>query len=135
MRPRASGTRPMMLLSVVLLPAPFLPRRHTASPGSTRSEMPKSACPSPYPAHTSCSSSTLLLPEVDLLHPGIRLDLLRRPFRHHAALVHDLDAVGDGEHDVHVVLDQHGRHALLSHDLADQGNHARLVAERHAGGR
>jgi hypothetical protein len=36
--PERGGTRPMMLLSVVVLPAPFRPSRQTTSPSATSSE-------------------------------------------------------------------------------------------------
>ena len=40
MRPSRGGVNPMMLRISVVLPAPFRPRRATASPGPTRSDTP-----------------------------------------------------------------------------------------------
>jgi hypothetical protein len=40
MLPFLGGVKPMILLKVVVLPAPFLPRRQTASPSFTLKEIP-----------------------------------------------------------------------------------------------
>ena len=47
MVPRAGGVRPVMERSVVVLPAPFRPKRATTSPSPTPSESPCRMCPSP----------------------------------------------------------------------------------------
>ena len=46
-RPPDGRTRPITVLSVVLLPTPFRPSRPTTSPRATRSETPWSTCDFP----------------------------------------------------------------------------------------
>src|ERR1700736_3081296 len=43
--------------------------------------------------------------QIQLLHLGIRLDLVRRAFLEDAAVVHHRDALDHPQRDIHVVLD------------------------------
>ncbi len=47
MRPSRARGSPQIVISSVDLPAPLAPIRVTISPGSTRSETPRSACTAP----------------------------------------------------------------------------------------
>ena len=58
--------------------------------------------------------------EVGLDHRRIGANLLGRPFGDDAAEVQDVESLGEGHHEFHVVLDQQDRHAHLVADLANQ---------------
>src|ERR1700681_3043873 len=102
-------------LSVVLLPAPFAPSSDTISPSATTSEMPCSASTAPYRATRSWISSSIeRAAEIRGDHVGVARDLLGRSFRDVLAEVQHRDAVADGHHEVHVVLDEQQRRILLA---------------------
>src|SRR5713101_4502614 len=70
---------------------------------------------SPYPARTSrrlSASATMLFAEINLMHPPVLCDLLRRPLDQHLALHHDGDALREAKHEVHVVLDDQDGNVL-----------------------
>src|SRR4051812_49124644 len=107
--PPVVGSTPMTVLSRVVLPTPLRPITHIRRPSPTSRETPKSTRALPYPA-SSPSTDSILGPltrssQVDLLHPGIRADLLHRPLHQHLALVEDGDLRGVAPQEVHVVLD------------------------------
>ena len=62
--PSDGRSRPEIVRSVVVLPAPLEPMSATSSPVATVSDTPCSARMLPYQTWTSVSSSTARLPEV-----------------------------------------------------------------------
>src|SRR5512145_871187 len=107
--------KPMITLNVVDFPAPLGPITQTTSFSSTCSETPKRTWMLPYPAWTSRSSSWGMgpLPEVGLDHALVTLDRLGGPLRDLHAVVHHEDGLAVVHDDVHVVLDDENRLALL----------------------
>src|SRR5690606_6145996 len=89
MVPVVAGSRPKIVLSVVLLPAPLAPTRPTTSPSFTDQEPSRSTCTGPEPALTARSASMDRLPPQgrgdDLRIAG---DPLRPSFRNFPPLVH-----------------------------------------------
>src|SRR3989442_9392464 len=132
--PERTGSSPMMLSMVVVLPAPFRPTRHTASLLPTLSETRRRIWAGPRQV-SMASISSMHGPDQrrgDLL---VVPDLVRRPAREDGALVHGHDAIRVLEHDVHVVLDDHGGDVARSDDRADHVHDRRLLAGAHAAGR
>src|SRR5262245_35646755 len=133
MRPRWARTTAMMVLSVVVLPAPFLPRRATASPAWTVSDTPCSTWLSPSYASTPSTRSTAAsVPEVHAAHVGVLADVCRRALGEDLAVVQHGDAVGDAHHDLHVVLDHDD--GDLPGELAHEGGRALRLVGAHARG-
>src|SRR5580765_4282967 len=92
--PRRGRSRPEIVESSVVLPAPLLPTSATASPSLTRSETFQSTFVSPYAASTSRTSSMRRLrprgaraTEVRGHHGLVAHHLLRRALRDHAPAV------------------------------------------------
>src|SRR5919201_2386590 len=132
--PARSGSRPMMLSMVVVLPAPLRPTSTSASLSPTSSETCRRICARPRYVLIVCSSS-MGGPEHGVLHRLVAADFLRGPAGEDHALVHDHDAVGVLEDDVHVVLDHHGSDPFRSDDGADHVHDRRLLARADAAGR
>src|SRR5215471_1047127 len=120
------ATTPEIARRVVVLPAPFAPRSATISPSSTVSDTPCNARTAPYRAWTSVSSSSGIRArrrpgaEVRLDHCGVGLDLLRRAGRDRPSEVEDGDAVRHRHDEVHVVLDEQDRDAVVDAQPPDQ---------------
>src|SRR5690606_12733245 len=78
MRPDVGRRKPIIQLSSVLLPLPFMPSRATSSPSRTSRLMSRSTATAPYPA---CKpSTTSLFTEIHLLNLGTSDDLVRIAF-------------------------------------------------------
>src|SRR2546422_3613528 len=100
----------MIVLSVVVLPAPLRPTRQTTSRAPTSSETDRRI----WLAWTKTSTSARVGPagpgrpgrgpDPGADPPPVRLDRRRCGVGHHLALVERDDAIGVGEHDVHVVF-------------------------------
>src|SRR2546422_11679542 len=116
--PVRSGSRPMMLSMVVVLPAPLRPTRTTDSLSPTSSETCRRICARPRYVFMACSSS-MGGPEHCVLHRLVAADLFRAAAGENHALVHDHDPAGELEDDVHVVLDDHGGDPVRPDDRAD----------------
>src|SRR6266545_5917867 len=97
----------MMVLSAVVLPAPFRPTRQTTSRSRTSSETRRRMWLAWMNTSISLTASILVPPPADhhVHHPGVSLDLGGRGVGQHLALVERDDAVRVAEDDVHVVLD------------------------------
>src|SRR5207253_9125105 len=132
--PVRSGSRPMMLSMVVVLPAPLRPTRTTDSLSPTSSETCRRICARPRYVLMACSSS-MGGPEHCVLHRLVAADLLRAATGENQALVHDHDPVGVLEDDVHVVLDDHRGDPVRADDGADHVHDRRLLARADAAGR
>src|SRR5437667_1288820 len=100
----------MIVLSVVVLPAPLRPTRHTTSRAPTSSETDRRMwlawTKTSTSARVSIAGSVRPGPAADhgVDHPPVRLDRRRCGVGQHLALVERDDAIGVGEHDVHVVF-------------------------------
>src|ERR1700693_167871 len=97
----------MELISVVL-PMPLWPSSASDWPSSSASEMSASTTAWPYPAAKRArprSSGIEGLAEIDLLHPLIAGDLFGRSLDEQLAIDEHGNAIGEAEHDVHVVRD------------------------------
>src|SRR4030081_408127 len=143
--PDRTGSRPMMLSMMVVRPAPLRPTRETTSPSSTVSDTPCRMCAGPRKvlmASTSSSTWCSFVPssrqryaEKDVGDVLVHLDLFRRPVGEESAFMHHHDAVGVAEHDVHVVLDDDGRHRSGAHHRGYGIHDLALVAGADPAGR
>src|SRR3954454_11474992 len=124
MRPEAGRTKPLMVRSKVVLPAPLAPSTAVMVPGATCRETPSRARTAPYVVTTSVTASPSaiaasatdtahlpgllvdVLPQIRLQHLGVVLDLVRRAGSDDAAEVEDDDPVAHLHHEVHVVFDE-----------------------------
>src|SRR5690348_16957990 len=102
--PLRSGSRPMMLSMVVVLPAPLRPTSTTDSLAPTLRQHCRRIFACPRYVSTSVSSS-MARPEDGVLHRLVVADLLGLAAGEDLPLVHHHDAVRVAEDDVHVVLD------------------------------
>src|SRR5512140_581731 len=132
--PPRSGSRPMMLSMVVVLPAPLRPTSTTdsLSPMVSVSWRRMRACPRQV---STAASSSMGRPEDGVLHRLVVADLLGAAAGEDLPLVHDHDAVRVLEDDVHVVLDDHRGDLLRPDARGDHVHDRRLLAGAHAAGR
>src|SRR2546423_46543 len=133
--PSRRATMPKIDFSVVVLPAPFLPKSVTTSPCATSNSMPCRMCDSPYQALSPRTSSRLGMPGSEIgLH-----DLRVLGHRLVIALGEDLaalehcDAVREGGHHRKVVLDH--QHGAVRRDALHQRSDTFHVRVPHASGR
>src|ERR1700728_728231 len=118
--PRRGFTRPLIVRSSVVLPAPFAPSTAVIVAVSASTLTPSSAVTPPYPATRPSTASALLMgdSQVGRGHRGIGLNLGRRSGRDDLAEVEDGDRVADRHPQVHVML--HHDHRAVRSELADQ---------------
>src|SRR3981081_2835702 len=105
--PAVGRSRPEIVLSVVVLPAPLPPIKATISPTSTLNEMPLRT--SMWPSLTLMLSTLSILgppAEMGLDHLWIALNLTGRAFRDLAAEVEHPHALADLHDEAHIVFDQ-----------------------------
>src|SRR6476619_8654476 len=138
MVPWVGRSRPEIVRSVVLLPAPFDPINATSSPVSTRSETPWSARMFPYRTWTSVRSSiglsgTAGLPEVRRDHLRMTANRGRVALGDDAAVVEHLDPIAQVHDQRDVVGDEHDRDRLLVTEPADQPQQLLGLDRVHAG--
>src|SRR4051794_10100061 len=111
MRPDRGRSRPMMLLSSVVLPTPLRPMRQTSWPAPTSKSTPRKMSVSPYDT-CSCSIWSIafaVLAEVHLDHFRVALHFRHRALAEDAALVQHRHAAGDLPHERHVVVNDEQR--------------------------
>src|SRR5438309_3052672 len=132
--PERTGSSPMMLSIVVVLPAPFRPTRQTASLLPTLSETRRRICAGPRQVSMPWTSS-MGGPEQVRRHRLVPTDLVGRAARQDAALVHGHDPIRVLEDHVHVVLDDHRGDVVRSDDRGDDIHDGRLLAGADAAGR
>src|SRR3954469_9157096 len=132
--PPRTGSRPMMLSMEVVLPAPLRPTRTTDSCWPTCNDTLRRICARPREVST-LESASMGGSEDGVLDALVVADLLWRAARQHDPLVHDHDAVGVAEDDVHVVLDDHGGDAVGADDGGDDVHDGRLLARGDTAGR
>src|SRR5207302_1300576 len=145
--PARGGMMPMIERIVVVLPIPFFPSSVTTRPAFTSRLRPNSTWLAPYAAsRPSTRSITTISPlgsslrrlrrrlaphlalpavvalaEVGVPHLGVGAHLGRRSRHHDAPVDHDGDPIGQREHGVHVVLDEHDR--ALAAERPEQADH------------
>src|SRR5215207_3277050 len=149
--------KPEMVRSVVVLPAPLVPRSVTTWPWSTLKLIPLTAMTRPYATFRSLTSSivlTLLLErlefggvfgsgaDVGLDHPWVGLDLGWRTFDQGPSLDQTQHAVAEIEDEPHVVLDNDNPKTKIA-DSEDQllglpsllriHSRGRLIQQKHLG--
>src|SRR6266536_2755175 len=97
----------MMVASRVVLPTPLRPRTASEPRSPSETLTSSSTTVAPYPARTAVrvSASAMPLAEIDLAHAGMLGDLPGRALAQDLALHEHGDALGEAEHEVHVVLD------------------------------
>src|SRR5689334_10524219 len=105
-------TMPTIELISVVLPVPLRPSSASTWPSASASDISGSTTASPYPARRPWMerrSGIGRLAEIDRPHLRIARDLVGRALGEQAAIDQHRDAVGEGEYEVHVVLDQEHR--------------------------
>src|SRR5262245_12958437 len=140
--PAVGWRRPEMVLSVVVLPAPLLPRIVTISPRPTWRATPRSAGISPYETSSDSTLSTVRSArdcaspaEIRLDDPRARLNLPRRALGDLLAVVQDGHAIGDLHDHAHVVLDQDDGEVQVGDEPAQQAHERPSLTLAHAAGR
>src|SRR5262249_54721423 len=107
--PARGTSSPMMVRSVVVLPAPLLPINVTTSPRSTVNEMPRRARILPYALCTVCRASKVErspCAQIGFDHLRITLDVTRRTLRQLGPVIEHCDPVGNAHDYLHMMLDQ-----------------------------
>src|SRR5262245_11305849 len=124
----------MMVRSVVVLPAPLRPTRHTTSRSRTSSDTRRRMWLAWMNTSISWTESTSgrapPAPDDHVDHPRIGLYLGRRGIRQHLALVQRDDAVRVAEYDVHVVLDLDDGAKSHAPGCAHENLHDRVLVRR-----
>src|SRR5437764_11676685 len=130
--PPLGRTMPMSDRTVVVLPMPLRPSKVTASPGRTPNETPNSTWLCPYAVTSASTSSITPRPPRRDRRAALRdcADLLGRAGGDDAPVDQHRDAVGEGEHGVHVVLDENERLAAL--EEGEQRDHALSLLHPHS---
>src|SRR5919198_3196935 len=124
-RPVRGVSNPEIVFISVDLPAPFGPRTHTISPGSTRRAAPHNTWKSPWATSSPSTVSTrrpsprVRLTEVGLDHPPIARHVVGLSIGDDLAQVERHDALSDRGQHLHVVLDHQERESGLV-QLTDQ---------------
>src|SRR5690349_965077 len=136
--PWVGRSRPEIVRSVVLLPAPLEPMRATSWRRSTRNDTPCSARMLPYRTWTSVSSSigpsgTARLPEIRRDHLWMVADGRRVALGDDPAVVQHLDPVAQVHDQRDVMGDQHDRDVLLVPQPPDQRQQLLRLDGVHAG--
>src|SRR5712691_10531415 len=140
--PRVRRASPMIARKVVVLPTPLRPSSAAHSPPFTSRFTPCRMCSLPIWTWTSSSLSmhrlldvvfVLGAAEVSFTHALVGGDVLRAAGGEDRAQRHHGDVVGDLEHDLHVVLDDHD--VDRASELADLADRALGFGRAHAAGR
>src|SRR5437762_2595545 len=131
--PARGLSRPIMLLSSVLLPTPLRPIRQTSSFGPTSRSMSRRTTDSPYATDQFwiCNSVIFVpvLTQVDFDHLRVALYLVHRALAQRLAFVQHGHAVRDLADEGHVVIDDDQR-VLAGHRQQQLAGSLRL-ARRH----
>src|SRR5438132_1392908 len=125
--PGRARCSPAIVLTSVLLPAPFGPMTETTSPASTSSVASHTAGASPYAMASRRTSSNMGLAQIDLDDARGAHGLARTAGGDDLALVQHHHAVRQLEDGAHQVLDEEDGDPALA-DLADQVDRARDLA-------
>src|SRR3954463_3841377 len=129
--PANAGSRPMMVLSIVDLPAPLRPSRATTSPAATWSCTSNRTWARPYPPSTCCISS---IAKVHLAHSWIAAYCRRRPAGDHFSAVQHEHTVCEAEHRFHVVLGKQHGDVVVARQGSNE-THERVALLRRRAGR
>src|SRR5438270_718119 len=123
-RPRRGRSRPVIVLSSDVLPAPFAPSTAVMPPCSTVRLTLSIARTGPYDAlrsstsSTGCESLAVSRAEVGLEHVRVLLHLRGRSARDQPARVEHHDLVANRHHEVHPMLDD--KHGHCAAEAANQ---------------
>ena len=157
----AGRTSPLIVLRVVLLPAPLPPIRVTISPSvdverdplegmdvavvacGRRRRRGAAICHQAAPVGGAAGSRRRRLggaaprpkrpaAEVGLDHPRVALDLARRALGDLQPVVEDGDPLRDAHHDPHLVLDEQDGDAQLAAQAPDELGHLQRLGRVHA---
>src|SRR5690606_35728658 len=134
--PAVARTSPIMVRSVVVLPAPLRPSSTVVSPAGTSNVTPCKMWNRPMCAPKSRTSSMLdmLCPQIRGLNLTVGDDFPRRPLGQKLAVLQHRNAVRDVEHDVHLVLDQQDGQLGRAPDAFDDFHDAGHVLAGNPGG-
>src|SRR5579875_130034 len=141
MVPAVGSLRPMMVRSVVVLPAALAPTSEITSPLPTFSETPRSTGRLPYCALTP-SSSSMAPSQIGFYHGSILEDRVGRAFRDLAAVMHGNRTVGQAPEEAHLMVDdaescavsaQVAQHGVEIRDLVLAKPRRRLVEKKKLG--
>src|ERR1700719_3237331 len=111
----------MMARMSVVLPTPLRPSTARLPARASSKVMPSSTTASPYPARRSQTAKSVSdpdsgtacsAPEINLAHPLVRGDFLRRALDQNAAADHHDDTFCKSKNEVHIVLDEQDSHIL-----------------------
>src|SRR3989337_2627097 len=133
--PLRTGSSPMMLSMVVVLPAPLRPTRTTDSASPTFSDTLLRTCAGPRKVLIRSSSSMPLGSEEIGGDLFVVPDFVRGAVGQDRALVHGDDPGAVLEDHIHVVLDDDGRDPPRPHHLRDDVHDRRLLAGADTAGR
>src|SRR5438132_9850875 len=145
MCPDRTGSNPMMLSMVVVLPAPLRPTRHTTSRSCTTSESPCKMWAGPRKVCTCTSSSIRQAPSATTpsgslcrrcaqqrgCHGRVSTDVSRGAIGENSALVHHDNTIRVGKDHVHIMFDNHGGDVPRSDYGGNRIHDATLVAGAH----
>src|SRR5580692_8033479 len=113
--PLRALTRPEIVRTSVVLPAPFAPSTAVMLPSGTESDTRSSAMTPPYATVRSVISSMRdLLPEIRRGNVAVGANLCGRTRREHLAEVEHRDGVAHRHHHVDVMLDERNRGPLTN---------------------
>src|SRR3954466_3824753 len=107
--PPCNRVRPINVTSRLVLPTPLRPSSARLSPSFSVNDTSSSTIDSPYPAVTLSNTSNSVmfrLPQINFLDARVRRNLRRRPFGQHLAAYQHRNAVGEAEHQAHIVFDE-----------------------------
>src|SRR3954466_687626 len=129
--PANAGSSPMIVLSIVDLPAPLRPSSATTSPAAIWSCTSNRTCARPYPPLT-CSISSIA--KVHLAHSWIVAYCSRRPAGYDFSAVQHEHTVCEGEHRFHVMLGKQHGDVLVARQCGNE-THERVALLRRRAGR
>src|SRR5260221_2335518 len=111
MAPAWNVVWPMIVARSVVLPTPLRPSTASEPRSGTSSATSSRITVSPYPARSPCrrSASAMRLAQVHGAHAAIGRDLVGAALDQHLSLHQHRDAIGEAEHQIHVVLDDEDR--------------------------
>src|SRR5262249_17072086 len=132
--PLRTGSSPMMLSMVVVLPAPLRPTRTTDSASPTFSETPLRTWAGPRKGWIRSTSSMAMGPQEIGRDLFVVSNLVRGTVGEDRALVHGDDSGTVLEDHVHIVLDDDRRDASRAHHLRDDVHDRRFLSGADAAG-
>ena len=124
-----------MQLSVVVLPAPLAPSRHTTLPAPDRRARRSRARGRAVAGRDALQLKHCGLAQIGFDHPGSLRTSRRRALGDLLAEAQHGDAIGNTHHELHHVLDQHDGEALVAYQVDQQGVERRDLLAAQSGRR